>query len=61
MTSINLVTSDNDFECLSVLQEHTQDVKMIMWHPTKEVIIHSLFFSDSNLNNGDGNFVYIGI
>jgi hypothetical protein len=28
---------DNDFECLSVLQDHTQDVKMVVWHPNDEV------------------------
>ncbi|RUO95960.1 WD40-repeat-containing domain protein, partial [Jimgerdemannia flammicorona] len=32
------VEADNDFECLSVLQEHTQDVKMVAWHPTEELL-----------------------
>jgi len=33
------VEGDDDFECLSVLQEHTQDVKMVVWHPFDEVKI----------------------
>ncbi|CAG8434601.1 15079_t:CDS:2 [Funneliformis mosseae] len=30
--------ADNDFECISVLQEHIQDVKMVIWHPTNELL-----------------------
>lgn len=33
-----IVEADNDFECLSVLQEHSQDVKMVAWHPHEEVL-----------------------
>lgn len=33
-----LVVGDSDFECLSVLQEHEQDVKMVQWHPNEEVL-----------------------
>lgn len=29
----------DDAECLAVLQEHTQDVKMVKWHPFDEVNI----------------------
>ena len=33
-----LVSVDgDDFECVSVLQEHTQDVKFVTWHPTEDV------------------------
>ncbi|KAJ7008402.1 protein CIA1-like isoform X2 [Populus alba x Populus x berolinensis] len=28
----------NEFECASVLQGHTQDVKMVKWHPTMDVL-----------------------
>lgn len=28
----------NEFECVSVLQGHTQDVKMVQWHPTMNVL-----------------------
>lgn len=35
---IFIVESDNDFECLSVLQEHSQDVKMVAWHPHEEML-----------------------
>lgn len=31
---------EDDFECLAVLQEHTQDVKMVKWHPNDDVIYH---------------------
>ena len=27
-----------DFECISVLHEHTQDVKCVRWHPHDEVL-----------------------
>ena len=26
-----------DFECASVINSHTQDVKRVLWHPSKEV------------------------
>lgn len=29
----------NEFECVSVLQGHTQDVKMVKWHPTEDILI----------------------
>ncbi|KAJ9077156.1 cytosolic iron-sulfur protein assembly [Entomophthora muscae] len=32
------VGSDGTFECLSVLQEHTQDVKMVVWHPQLDLL-----------------------
>ena len=35
------VQPDSDFECLSVLIEHTQDVKFVTWHPHEEVRIAS--------------------
>ena len=28
---------DYEFECVSVLMEHTQDVKCVAWHPSEEV------------------------
>jgi WD40 repeat protein len=31
------VDQDEEFECLSVLSHHTQDVKSVRWHPTEEV------------------------
>jgi len=30
--------SDNDFECISVLHGHSQDVKSVLWHPSKELL-----------------------
>jgi hypothetical protein len=29
----------NDFECVAVLNGHTQDVKQVTWHPTEDVLI----------------------
>jgi WD40 repeat protein len=29
---------DSEFEVLSVLMEHSQDVKSVRWHPTKEIL-----------------------
>ena len=33
----SVVEEDEDYECVSVLHDHTQDVKRILWHPTEEV------------------------
>jgi hypothetical protein len=33
-----LVSDGEDFECSSVLTIHSQDVKHVLWHPTKNVI-----------------------
>lgn len=30
--------SDDEFECISVLHKHTQDVKSVLWHPKKEAL-----------------------
>lgn len=32
------VLPGNEFECVAVLQGHTQDVKMVQWHPTIELL-----------------------
>ncbi|KAA8518580.1 hypothetical protein F0562_016054 [Nyssa sinensis] len=32
------VLPGNEFECVSVLQGHTQDVKMVQWHPLMHVL-----------------------
>ena len=39
--SLLLVHPDADFECITVLMEHKQDVKCVAWHPTEEVICFS--------------------
>eukprot|EP01103_Thecamoeba_quadrilineata_P000971 TRINITY_DN1085_c0_g1_i2.p1 TRINITY_DN1085_c0_g1~~TRINITY_DN1085_c0_g1_i2.p1 ORF type:complete len:193 (-),score=14.17 TRINITY_DN1085_c0_g1_i2:188-766(-) len=38
--------SDSEFECVSVLHGHTQDVKMVTWHPNREVLA-SCSYDDS--------------
>ena len=40
-----IVESDGEFECVSVLHGHTQDVKAILWHPVKEVRILLMLIS----------------
>ena len=32
-------TPDNDFECVSVLHGHTQDVKNVRWHPHEPMLL----------------------
>ena len=32
-----IVIGDGEFECLAVLMDHEQDVKMVKWHPNSEV------------------------
>src|SRR5277367_5242926 len=41
-----LVDEDDEFECLAVLQEHTQDVKSVTWHPS-EPILASCSYDDT--------------
>lgn len=44
----SVVQPDADFECLSVLMHHTQDVKCVAWHPKEEEspapLVFCLFF-----------------
>lgn len=32
------VESDNEFECVSVGTSHSQDVKTVVWHPSRELV-----------------------
>jgi len=41
-----LVDEEDEFECLAVLQEHTQDVKSVTWHPS-EPIVASCSYDDT--------------
>jgi len=34
---VSVVEEEEDYECVSVLHDHTQDVKRVLWHPTEEV------------------------
>jgi WD40 repeat protein len=38
---------DPDFECIAVLQEHSQDVKCVEWHPTDEDLLASASYDDT--------------
>lgn len=31
------VDEEDEYECVSVLNSHTQDVKHVLWHPSQEV------------------------
>lgn len=31
------VDEEDEYECVSVLNSHTQDVKHVVWHPSQEV------------------------
>ncbi|WFC98109.1 glycerol kinase [Malassezia yamatoensis] len=33
------VEPDSEFECLSVMMEHSQDVKVVAWHPREELYV----------------------
>lgn len=35
---VNSATGDGDFECIAVLQEHKEDVKVVKWHPSFEIL-----------------------
>ena len=35
---MSVVQEDDEFECLAVLQEHTQDVKSVTWHPSEPIL-----------------------
>ena len=37
---LSIAMGDGDFECVAVLQEHTQDVKHVVWHPSEDVLSH---------------------
>lgn len=44
------VDEENDFECLTVVNSHTQDVKHVVWHPTQEVGLALLIEPELFLN-----------
>uniref|UniRef100_A0A2K5Y4G9 Cytosolic iron-sulfur assembly component 1 n=1 Tax=Mandrillus leucophaeus TaxID=9568 RepID=A0A2K5Y4G9_MANLE len=37
------VDEEDEYECVSVLNSHTQDVKHVVWHPSQELGLLSLF------------------
>jgi cytosolic iron-sulfur protein assembly protein CIAO1 len=46
LVTLMIADEDDEFECLAVLQEHTQDVKSVNWHPT-EPILASCSYDDT--------------
>lgn len=45
------VDEDDEYECVTVVNSHTQDVKNIVWHPTQEVGSPLLCAPEWNLSN----------
>lgn len=37
------VLPGHDFECVSVLNGHTQDVKMLVWHPSVDILVSTSY------------------
>jgi hypothetical protein len=37
MMMVPVDDEEEDFECISVIQSHSQDVKAVQWHPTLDV------------------------
>lgn len=37
LLTLHLVEEDQEFECVGVLHEHSQDVKKVKWHPIDSV------------------------
>ena len=46
------MSQKDDFDCISVLQEHTQDVKFVKWHPTHAVCFSTPSHFLLNCKNG---------
>ena len=37
------VLPGHEFECVSVLNGHTQDVKMLVWHPYLDILVSTSY------------------
>lgn len=37
------VLPGNEYECVSVLNGHTQDVKMVVWHPSLDILVSTSY------------------
>jgi WD40 repeat protein len=33
----------SEFECVSVMNDHTQDVKAVVWHPRMDVLVSASY------------------
>ncbi|KAK8632485.1 hypothetical protein V6N13_072876 [Hibiscus sabdariffa] len=52
----------NEFECIQVLQGHTQDVKMVRWHPTMDVLFSCSYDNTIKVwwsEDDDGDWSYV--
>ena len=44
--TLSSVDDDEEYECVSVIESHTQDVKKVVWHPHADVLA-SCSYDDS--------------
>ncbi|KAK2158402.1 hypothetical protein LSH36_171g07023 [Paralvinella palmiformis] len=44
-----------DFECASVINSHTQDVKRVLWHPSKEILASTSYDDTIKMYKDDGD------
>ena len=51
----SLAMGDCDYECVAVLQDHTQDVKMIVWHPHEDVLASCSYDDTIRIWKDDGD------
>ncbi|ONM52648.1 Protein CIA1 [Zea mays] len=49
------VLPGNEFECVSVLPGHTQDVKMVQWHPILDILVSVSYDNSIRVWAGDGD------
>ncbi len=47
------VLPGHEFECVSVLNGHSQDVKMVTWHPSRDILVSASY--DNSIKVGDGS------
>lgn len=50
------VQPGNEFDCIAVLQGHTQDVKMVQWHPSADVLF-SCSYDNTVKVQGDDDII----
>lgn len=45
------VLPGNEYECVSVLNGHTQDVKMVVWHPSFDILVSTSYDNSIKVMN----------
>lgn len=49
----------SDVECVAVLQGHTQDVKMVKWHPTQNWLVSASYDDTIKVRNSCDNAIKV--